>query len=208
MKPFRREHGVLVPLDRSDVDTDQIIPKQHLKRIERSGYGDHLFEDWRRTPSGTPREEFVLNIPAYRHGSVLAAGRNFGCGSSREHAVWALMDHGFRAVVAESFADIFRSNALKCGLLPVTLPAHQVRALLDLALESPGVEVTVDLETQTVTADTLRFSFELPDAERRGLLEGLDDIALTLRHAPDIAAHEAGRPAWMVNLRREEAAQA
>jgi 3-isopropylmalate/(R)-2-methylmalate dehydratase small subunit len=206
MRPFRREQGVLVPLDRTDVDTDQIIPKQFLKRIERTGYGDHLFNDWRYDATGAPRPDFVLNQPAYSNGTVLVAGRNFACGSSREHAVWALADHGFRAVVAESFADIFRSNALKSGLLPVTLPEHDVRRLLDLAQEQPGITATVDLETQTVSAGDLRFHFDMDAFERHTLLEGLDDIALTLQHEAEITAFEQRRPPWMPDLSRQPVA--
>ena len=206
MRPFRREQGVMVPLDRADVDTDQIIPKQFLKRIERTGYGDMLFNDWRYDAGGRPRHDFVLNREPYAGGSVLLAGRNFGCGSSREHAVWALADHGFRAVVAPSFADIFRGNALKSGLLPVVLPEPQVRELMDLALEQPGVTATVDLETGTVSAGDLRFRFEMDAFERRTLLEGLDDIALTQQHADAITAYEQRRPSWMPDLSREPAA--
>ena len=200
MRPFVRETGVLVPLDRADVDTDQIIPKQFLKRLERTGYGDVLFNDWRHDAEGRRRDAFVLNQPAYAGGTVLVAGRNFGCGSSREHAVWALSDFGFRAVVAASFADIFRGNALKSGLLPVVLPEGAVRDLIDLALESPGVTATVDLDQLTVTAGDLRFSFTLDPFERRCLLEGLDAVALTLQHADAITAYEAQRPAWMPEL--------
>jgi 3-isopropylmalate/(R)-2-methylmalate dehydratase small subunit len=206
MRPFRREHGVLVPLDRTDVDTDQIIPKQFLKRIERSGYGEFLFNDWRYDDDGVPRADFVLNQPEYRDGTLLVAGRNFACGSSREHAVWALADHGFRAVIAESFADIFRTNALKSGLLPVVLPEHEVRMLLDLAREQPGVSADVDLETQTVRAGDLRFHFAVDTFERHVLLEGLDDIALTLQHEDAIGAFEASRPAWMPDLSRHPVA--
>jgi 3-isopropylmalate/(R)-2-methylmalate dehydratase small subunit len=205
MKPFHREDGVLIPLDRSDVDTDQIIPKQFLKRIERTGYGEFLFDDWRHDGSGASRSDFVFNQPEYASGTVLVAGRNFGCGSSREHAVWALADYGIRAVIAESFADIFRTNALGSGLLPVTLPEHEVRALLDLAAEQPGITVAVDLETQTVTCGDLRFAFTIDAFERRRLLEGLDDIGLTLEHEAEITAFESRRPAWMPNLQRTAA---
>ena len=206
MRPFRREEGVLVPLDRSDVDTDQIIPKQFLKRIERTGYGDYLFYDCRFDSNGSPRAEFMLNQEPYRNGSVLVAGRNFACGSSREHAVWALSDYGFRAVIAPSFADIFRNNALKSGVLPVILPEEQVRELMDLAQEDPGVTASVDLESQTVTAGDLRYSFGMDGFERRTLLEGLDDIALTLRHADAISAYESARPSWLPHVAREAAA--
>ena len=190
MKPFHREEGVLIPLDRSDVDTDQIIPKQFLKRIERTGYGEFLFNDWRRDGSGAPRSDFVFNQQAYAPGTVLVAGRNFGCGSSREHAVWALSDYGIRAVIAESFGDIFRTNALGSGLLPVTLPEHDVRSLLDLAAEQPGITVAVDLESQTVSCGDLRCAFSIDGFERRRLLEGLDDIGLTLEHEAEITAFE------------------
>jgi len=203
MRPFHCEHGVVVPLDRSDVDTDQIIPKQFLKRIERAGYGDFLFNDWRYDERGAERPEFVLNRPEYRGGSLLVAGRNFACGSSREHAVWALADHGFRAVVAPSFADIFRNNALKSGLLPVVLPETQVRQLLDLATEEPGVVGIVDLEEQTVSAGDLSFPFQMDPFERRCLLDGLDDIGLSLVHEAAISAFETRRPAWMPDLSRD-----
>ena len=202
MRPFRCEHGVLVPLDRSDVDTDQIIPKQFLKRIERTGYGPFLFNDSRYDESGAERADFVLNMPAYRAGTVLVAGRNFGCGSSREHAVWALQDQGFRAVIAPSYADIFFGNALSCGLLPVTLPEHQVRALIDLATEEPGVECVVDLEDGTVSAGDLRFAFTIDANQRHLLLEGLDDISLTMHNLEEIGAFESRRPAWMPDLAR------
>ena len=205
MKPFHRERGGLVPLDRSDVDTDQIIPKQHLKRIERAGYGEFLFDDWRHDGTGAERPDFVLNRPEYRDGTVLVAGRNFGCGSSREHAVWALADHGFRAVIAPSFGDIFHNNALKGGLLPVPLPEYQVRRLIDLATEEPGVEAVVDLEEQSVSAGDLRFRFEMDPFERRCLFDGLDDIGLTLAHQAAITAFEAARPAWMPDLSRLQA---
>jgi 3-isopropylmalate/(R)-2-methylmalate dehydratase small subunit len=202
MKPFHREDGILIPLDRSDVDTDQIIPKQFLKRIERTGYGAFLFNDWRRDASGESRADFVLNQEAYAPGTVMVAGRNFGCGSSREHAVWALSDYGIRAVISESFGDIFRTNALGSGLLPVTLPEHEVRALLDLAAEQPGITVAVDLENQTVICGDLRFAFTIDPFVRRRLLEGLDDIALTMEHEGEITAFEARRPAWMPDLAR------
>ncbi len=196
MKPFRREEGVLIPLDRSDVDTDQIIPKQFLKRIERTGYGEFLFNDWRRD------ESFVLNQEEYAAGTVMVTGRNFGCGSSREHAVWALADYGIRAVISELFADIYRSNALGSGLLPVKLPEHEVRALMDLAVEQPGITIAVDLEAQMVTCGDLRFAFKMDPFERRRLLEGLDDIGLTLEHEAEITAFELRRPAWMPDLTR------
>ena len=202
MRPFHCEHGVVVPLDRSDVDTDQIIPKQFLKRVERAGYGEFLFNDWRYDETGAERPDFVLNRPEYRSGTLLVAGRNFACGSSREHAVWALNDQGIRAVIAPSFADIFRNNALKSGLLPVILPEDQVRQLLDVATEEPGVVGFVDLEEQSVKVGDLSFRFEMDPFERRCLLDGLDDVGLSLIHEPAISAFEARRPAWMPDLSR------
>ena len=202
MRPFHCEHGVVIPLDRSDVDTDQIIPKQFLKRIERAGYGTFLFNDWRYDDNGAERPEFVLNRSEYRSGTLHVAGRNFACGSSREHAVWALNDQGIRAVIAPSFADIFRNNALKSGLLPVILPEDQVRQLLDVATEEPGVVGIVDLEEQSVKVGDLSFRFEMDPFERRCLLDGLDDVGLSLIHEPAISAFEARRPAWMPDLSR------
>lgn len=202
MEPFRTLTSIAVPLDRANVDTDQIIPKQFLKRIERAGYGTFLFNDWRYDDSGAERPDFVLNRPEYRSGNLLVAGRNFACGSSREHAVWALNDQGIRAVIAPSFADIFRNNALKSGLLPVILPEEQVRQLLDVATEEPGVVGIVDLEEQSVKVGDLSFHFEMDPFERRCLLDGLDDIGLSLIHEPAISAYEARRPAWMPDLSR------
>ena len=191
MKAFETVTGVVAPLDMADVDTDQIIPKQFLRRIERSGFGPFLFFDWRKDPG------FVLNQPQYKDAQVLLAGPNFGCGSSREHAAWSLEDAGFRAVIAPSFGDIFRTNSIKIGLLPVELPESDVRALFDLTLEQPGLAVTVDLVAQRVTAGDLSFKFEIDAFSRHCLLEGLDEIGLTLSHGPDITAYEAGRPAWL-----------
>ena len=205
MKAFTTVTGTVAALDRANVDTDQIIPKQFLKRIERTGYGPFLFFDYRYDDSGAERPDFVLNMEPYRGGTVLVAGRNFGCGSSREHAVWALQDQGFRAVIAPSFADIFHGNALSCGLLPVTLPEHQVAALIDLAAEQPGVECTVDLEAGCVSAGDLRFEFAIEPTQRRRLLEGLDDITLTLRGVDTISAFEVSRPSWMPDLTAAEA---
>jgi 3-isopropylmalate/(R)-2-methylmalate dehydratase small subunit len=181
MKPFTRTTGPIAVLDRADVDTDQIVPKQFLKRIERTGFGEFLFYDWAKEPG------FELNRPEARDAVILVAGKNFGCGSSREHAVWALQDHGFEVVVAPSLADIFRSNSLGNGLLPVVLPEDEVRTLMALG---SGAELTVDLEAQTV--GPYRFDFDLFD--RRRLLEGLDDIDLALRHEDEIAAFEAAHP--------------
>ncbi|TMG28879.1 MAG: 3-isopropylmalate dehydratase small subunit [Chloroflexi bacterium] len=191
MEPFARVTGVLAPLDRANVDTDQIIPKQFLKRIERSGYGPFLFYDWRRPG------DFILDRPEYRGASVLVTGENFGCGSSREHAPWSLLDAGFRAVIAPSFADIFKSNSFRCGLLPVELPGEAVRALIDLALQEPGIQITVDLEQQRVAAGDFEATFAVDAFFRDCLLNGWDEVALTLRQEGAIANFEALRPAWL-----------
>jgi 3-isopropylmalate/(R)-2-methylmalate dehydratase small subunit len=181
MKAFSRTTGRVAVLDRADVDTDQIIPKQFLKRIGRTGFGEFLFFDWIKDP------DFELNRPEAQGATILVAGRNFGCGSSREHAAWAIEDYGFEVVIAPSFGDIFRTNARKIGLLPVVLPEEQVRELM---AAGSGSELTVDLEAQTAGP----FRFEIDAFERRCLLEGLDDIALTLRHEDEIAAYEAAHP--------------
>src|SRR5919106_1428484 len=176
MEAVRRIEGTAMPLDRSDVDTDQIVPARFLKRIERTGFGEFLFAEWRQDP------DFVLNDPRYAGASILLAGANFGSGSSREHAPWALEDHGFRAVIAPSFADIFRNNCTKIGLLPVELPEGSVRTLMDAVLADPRTPIAVDLEALTVTAPSVRESFEFDPFRRWCLLEGFDDIDLTLRH--------------------------
>jgi 3-isopropylmalate/(R)-2-methylmalate dehydratase small subunit len=202
MKRFVRETGIAVPLNRANVDTDQIIPKQFLKRIERTGYGPFLFFDWRYHQDGSDREDFILNREPYRAGRVLIAGRNFGCGSSREHAVWALDNFGFSAVIAPSFADIFKSNSGKEGLLTVELPEAAVNTLASRAEEEPGIEVTVDLEGQTVTMADLKYTFEIDPFLKNCLLEGLDDIGLSLKDEDKITSFEATRPAWMPTSRR------
>jgi len=191
MEPVRRVEGTAVPLDRSDVDTDQIVPAQFLKRIERTGFGPFLFHEWRKDPS------FVLNDVRYEGATILLAGANFGSGSSREHAPWALEDHGFRVVIAPSFADIFRNNCCKIGLLPVELPQESVRALMDAVLDDPTTRIEVDLETLTVTAPSVQEAFAFDDFRRWCLLEGYDDIDLSLRHVEEIAAYEANRPSWL-----------
>ena len=188
MNPFRKHTGVVAPLDRENVDTDQIIPKQFLKRIERTGYGPFLFFDWRRIQdgpdAGSPDPTFVLNQPNYQKAEILVAGKNFGCGSSREHAAWALTDYGFRCVISSSFADIFHSNAGKNGLLVVTLPEEQVQTLLARAASIPGYQLTVSLEDQTIHDDHgLSLTFSIDPFRRECLLEGLDDIGLSLKHA-------------------------
>ena len=187
MEPVRTVSGVAVPLDRADVDTDQIIPKQFLKRVERTGFGEFLFWDWRGG------EGFVLDRPEYAGAEILVTGRNFGCGSSREHAPWALEDYGFRVVVAPSFADIFRTNCTKIGLLPVALEEAEVRSLMAAATEHPGETATVDLAAQTVTWPGGRATFEIDPAIKERLLNGWDDIALTLAHEQEIATYEATR---------------
>ncbi|HXM56644.1 MAG TPA: 3-isopropylmalate dehydratase small subunit [Candidatus Dormibacteraeota bacterium] len=196
MDAFRTHEGRMAPLDRANVDTDQIIPKQFLKRIERTGFGPFLFYDWKRNDP-----DFVLNRPQYAGSTVLVAGPNFGCGSSREHAPWSLQDAGFRAVIAPGFADIFRGNCLKIGLLPVELPEASVRRLLELALEDPATTVTIDLESLTVTAAGLSERFEIDPFARECLLNGWDSVALTLRYEAAIAAYEATRDAWQPAVR-------
>ncbi len=190
MRAFNRTTGRVAVLDRADVDTDQIVPKQFLKRIERTGWADALFFDWRQDP------DFELNTPAFAGAKILLAGRNFGCGSSREHAPWALQEYGFEVVIAPSFADIFVSNCVKIGLVPVTLPAEQVSALMGLVDRRHGSEMTVDLEQLTISApggEVLPFQFD--PFQRHRLLNGLDDIGLSLRHEPEIAVYEASHRA-------------
>jgi 3-isopropylmalate/(R)-2-methylmalate dehydratase small subunit len=197
MEAFVRHTGLVAPLDRVNVDTDQIIPKQFLKRIERTGFGQFLFFDWRYLDNGQPNPAFELNRPGYAGASILVAGRNFGCGSSREHAPWALYDYGFRAIIAPSFADIFYNNCCKNGLLPVTLPDEAVTELLAKAQAQPGYRLTVDLQAQLVTNDAgFRAPFTVDPFRRDCMLRGLDDIGLTLEHEPAIAAYEARRPRW------------
>jgi 3-isopropylmalate/(R)-2-methylmalate dehydratase small subunit len=190
MEPFVVHTGRAVPLRRSDVDTDQIIPSDWLKRVERTGFGAGLFSEWREDPS------FVLNLPERQGATVLVAGENFGTGSSREHAVWALQDFGFRAVISPRFADIFRGNSLKGGLLPVQLPAPVVEQLMVLVESDPTAELTVDLDRREVRAKDVVASFDLDDFTRWRLMEGLDDIGLTLRHDADITSFEKSRPSW------------
>jgi 3-isopropylmalate/(R)-2-methylmalate dehydratase small subunit len=191
MEKFTRHSGVGVPLRRSNVDTDQIIPAVYLKRVTRTGFEDGLFAAWRQDPA------FVLNQEPFRAGSVLVAGPDFGTGSSREHAVWALKDYGFRVVLSPRFADIFRGNAGKQGLLTGVVSQDDAERLWAVLEEAPGTPVTVDLEARTATAAGLVVPFAVDDYTRWRLLEGLDDISLTLRHAGDIDAYEARRPAWL-----------
>jgi 3-isopropylmalate/(R)-2-methylmalate dehydratase small subunit len=192
MKPVRAAAGRIAILDRPDVDTDQIIPKQFLKRIERTGYGQFAFFDWRYDEDGRERPDFELNRPEFAGAKVLLAGRNFGCGSSREHAAWALADYGLEAVIAPSFGDIFRTNAGNNGLLAIVLPADEVERLMESVDLDAGSELTVDLERLVVVApDGREVPFEFDEATRQRLLNGLDDIALTLHHEDEIAAYEA-----------------
>ena len=185
MRPLRVHQGRMAPLDRDNVDTDQIIPKQFLRRIERSGFGPFLFHDWRRD-----EPDFVLDRPQHRGASVLVTGANFGCGSSREHAPWALEDSGYRVVIAPSFADIFRSNCGKIGVLAVALPEARVRQLMSIAEEAPETELTVDLERGVISAPGFEAAFEVDPFTRESLLNGWDEVAITLRHDAEIAAYE------------------
>ena len=204
MEPFRVHSGIVVPLDRANVDTDAIIPKQFLKSIKRSGFGPNLFDAWRYLDHGEPgmdnakrplNPDFVLNEPRYRGASILLTRRNFGCGSSREHAPWALTDYGIRAVIAPSFADIFHNNCYKNGLLPIVLGESEVARLFDATLAFPGFSLTIDLERQAVASKdgALVFGFEVDPFRKKCLLEGLDDIGLTLAHADEIRGFEAKR---------------
>jgi 3-isopropylmalate/(R)-2-methylmalate dehydratase small subunit len=198
MEPFRNHTGLAVPLDRPNVDTDQIIPKQFLKRVERTGFGEFLFYDWRFRPDGQLDPSFPLNETRYQGASILIAGKNFGCGSSREHAPWSLADYGFRAIIAPSFADIFANNCLKNGLLPVTLGDAEVAELMQRSKQIENYQATVDLEAKTVSdAHGLWQAFEIDDFQRYCLLEGLDDIGLTLKHEREITRYEHDRPSWM-----------
>ena len=197
MQPVRVITGTAVPLDRGDVDTDQIIPAVWLKRVERTGFGVGLFSSWREN-----EPDFVLNRPEYEGASILITGPNFGIGSSREHAVWSLMDHGFKAVVSPRFGDIFRNNATKSGLVPVVVEPGIGEALMRAVQADPRLEITVDVERRVVSAPSagIEASFPLDDFTRYRLLEGLDDIGLTLRHEDAITAYEATRPAWMPSV--------
>ncbi|MCH9037441.1 MAG: 3-isopropylmalate dehydratase small subunit [Chloroflexi bacterium] len=200
MEPFTKQTGVVAVLDRPNVDTDQIIPKQFLKRIERTGYGEFLFLDWRSLPDGSPNPDFELNNPSYKGASILVTGRNFGCGSSREHAVWALHQHGYRAIISTSLAEIFHKNCFENGLCPVLLSEDEVAEIMSRARSSPGYRLTVDLESCELSDENgLRLPFVIHNDEethtfrRRCLLDGLDEIDLTLQHEDAILAYEKGR---------------
>lgn len=194
MEPFHSHTGTVAVMDRANVDTDQIIPKQFLKRIERTGFGQFLFYDWRFLEDGSPNPEFELNQPEVVGASILVARENFGSGSSREHAVWALTDYGFRCVISSQFADIFFNNSFKNGFLPVVLQPDEIDQLFQLAAEQPGFSLTVDLENQTVTAgNRFQASFEIDPFRKECLLQGIDEIGLTLQHLDKIEAYEAAR---------------
>jgi 3-isopropylmalate/(R)-2-methylmalate dehydratase small subunit len=194
MRSFTNHRGIVAALDRVNVDTDQIIPKQFLKRVERTGFGEFLFFDWRFLDDGSPNLKFELNQPRFAGATILIAGANFGCGSSREHAPWALGDFGFRAIIAPSFADIFLNNCFKNGLLPVSLPEDAIARLFRECADRPGYELAVDLEHQIVSDDYgLSFTFEIDAFNRDCMLRGLDDIGLTLEHEASIREHEARR---------------
>ncbi|HWP41969.1 MAG TPA: 3-isopropylmalate dehydratase small subunit [Blastocatellia bacterium] len=196
MQAFTKHRGLVATLDRINVDTDQIIPKQFLKRIERTGFGQFLFYDWRFREDGSINPEFELNQPRFERASILLTRANFGCGSSREHAPWALIDYGFRAIIAPSFADIFYNNCFKNGLLPVTLPEGEIEELFELTRSNEGYHLIVDLERQVVADDSGKERrFEVDAFRRRCLLDGLDDIGLTLQYEDDISRYEARRAA-------------
>lgn len=198
MKSFRKHTGLVAPLDRANVDTDQIIPKQFLKRIERTGFGQFLFYDWRYLSDGQPNPSFILNEPRYQGASILVADKNFGCGSSREHAPWALSEYGFRVIIAPSFADIFSNNCFKNGMLPITLPDADVNALMSRTLDNEGYELTIDLEKLSIEdGHGLSIAFKVGDFQRYCLLEGLDDIGLTLKHEDLITSYESSRSSWL-----------
>ena len=191
MQPFIQHTGLVAALNRVNVDTDQMIPKQFLKALTRQGFGRVLFYDWRYLPGEKPNPDFELNAPRYKGASILLAGANFGCGSSREHAPWGILDYGFISIIAPSYADIFYNNCFKNGILPVTLSQEQVDELFKRAENNVGYNLTVDLPSQTVSDSTgLKFSFDVDPFRKDCLLKGLDDIGLTLQHEPDITAYE------------------
>ena len=199
MTGFKQHKGIVVPLDSANVDTDAIIPKQFLQKVNRIGFGKHLFHDWRFLDDAgeQPNPEFVLNKPQFAGASILLARENFGCGSSREHAPWALADYGFKTMIAPSFADIFFGNAINNGMVPVRLKEEEVDALFQLVAAQPGIEIEVDLEANQVRAGSLTFGFEIDEFRRYCLLNGLDAIGLTLQHEAAISAFEAKQPSWI-----------
>ncbi|HHQ4474006.1 3-isopropylmalate dehydratase small subunit [Aeromonas sp. S41-2] len=199
MTGFKQHKGIVVPLDSANVDTDAIIPKQFLQKVNRIGFGKHLFHDWRFLDDAgqQPNPEFVLNQPQFAGASILLARENFGCGSSREHAPWALADYGFKTIIAPSFADIFYGNAINNGMVPVRLKEEEVEALFQLVAAQPGIQIEVDLEANQVRAGSLSFGFEIDEFRRYCLLNGLDAIGLTLQHEATISAFEAKQPSWI-----------
>ena len=199
MTGFKQHKGIVVPLDSANVDTDAIIPKQFLQKVNRIGFGKHLFHDWRFLDDAgqQPNPEFVLNQPQFAGASILLARENFGCGSSREHAPWALADYGFKTIIAPSFADIFYGNAINNGMVPVRLKEEEVDALFQLVTAKPGIQIEVDLEANQVRASELNFGFEIDEFRRYCLLNGLDAIGLTLQHEAAISAFEAKQPSWI-----------
>ncbi|MFM5583385.1 3-isopropylmalate dehydratase small subunit [Aeromonas veronii] len=199
MTGFKQHKGIVVPLDSANVDTDAIIPKQFLQKVNRIGFGKHLFHDWRFLDDAgqQPNPEFVLNQPQFAGASILLARENFGCGSSREHAPWALADYGFKTIIAPSFADIFYGNAINNGMVPVRLKEEEVDALFQLVAVQPGIEIEVDLEANQVRAGSLSFGFEIDEFRRYCLLNGLDAIGLTLQHEAAISSFEAKQPSWI-----------
>ena len=196
MDAIQQVTGTLCPIDANDVDTDQIIPKQFLKRVERSGFGPFAFYEWRYEADGTPKPDFAMNRPEHQGASILLSGRNFGSGSSREHAPWAIEDAGFTAIIAVSFADIFRNNCGNVGIVAVALTEDEVRTLFDAVAADPSTEVTVDLEAQTVVGGGLETTFDIDAHTKHKLLNGLDDVGLSLQRDDQIAAHEATREPW------------
>jgi 3-isopropylmalate/(R)-2-methylmalate dehydratase small subunit len=190
MEKFTTVKSKACPLDMANVDTDQIIPKNFLKRVERTGFGQYLFNDWRFKDDGSENPDFVLNKPAYKGAEILLARDNFGCGSSREHAPWSLLDYGFRVIIAPSYADIFHNNCFQNGILPVTLPADKVDALFKAVLADPTTQLAVDLTQNTITYGSQQIKFEIREAMREKLLQGLDDIGWSLQFSPEISAHE------------------
>ncbi|ELM3719978.1 TPA: 3-isopropylmalate dehydratase small subunit [Aeromonas hydrophila] len=199
MTGFKQHKGIVVPLDSANVDTDAIIPKQFLQKVNRIGFGKHLFHDWRFLDDAgqQPNPEFVLNQQQFAGASILLARENFGCGSSREHAPWALADYGFKTIIAPSFADIFYGNAINNGMVPVRLKEEEVDALFQLVAAKPGIQIEVDLEANQVRAGELSFCFEIDEFRRYCLLNGLDAIGLTLQHEAAISAFEAKQPSWI-----------
>ncbi|PLR53898.1 3-isopropylmalate dehydratase small subunit [Chimaeribacter arupi] len=199
MAKFTQHTGLVVPLDAANVDTDAIIPKQFLQKVTRTGFGQHLFNDWRFLDDAgqVPNPEFILNAPRYQGATILLARENFGCGSSREHAPWALTDYGFKVIIAPSFADIFYGNAFNNQLLPVTLSETDVETLFRLVAENEGITFTVDLEQQQVIAGDQRYPFEIDSFRRHCMINGLDSIGLTLQHDAEISNYEAKQPAFM-----------